>query len=477
MRNGHSRKPPPKPSSRCWCCLSPSDEVRRLNDEIARLKWENDVLRSGGTPDASLGRSMGRSPSYKTLASLANGKLSPAASPRVTIMDADDHEPAHMTWLLEQLSEHQREKLQARPDSFKVVDLSRVRLEKAELNHVVGLLNQASGGLAQLQQLVLAECQLRPPAARRLAEGLRLSETLRSLDLKSNALSDRGKDPEPMCRLAGAIGRGAALSKVDLSSNGFCQQYYVPELDLRAEVVAASTSAYPLGAPVDASPGGPRTAPASPNIAGGRRAMQTSSGTLDGPPKGLKRGSRARVAAREVAVVKPVDAEGEVCVQDITVILCLGAALNEPECRLRELRLADNELGVAGARALCDSLKTSPPLQHLDVASNRLGPEGCQLFLSALLTNTSLGFLSLADNNLCDLERRSSIFSLSGTELGGASATRACVKVLLEAVRTSRGLKTLVLAENNLQADHQAQLKKANSERTKASKAPIEIDV
>ena len=132
---------------------------------------------------------------------------------------------------------------------------------------------------------------------------------------------------------------------------------------------------------------------------------------------------------------------------------------------------------VAGARALCDSLKTSPPLQHLDVASNRLGPEGCQLFLSALLTNTSLGFLSLADNNLCDLERRSSIFSLSGTELGGASATRACVKVLVEAVRTSRGLKTLVLAENNLQADHQAQLKKANSERTKASKAPIEIDV
>ena len=155
MRNGHSRKPPPKPSSRCWCCLSPSAEVRRLNDEIARLKWENDVLRSGGTPDASLGRSMGRSPSYKTLASLANGKLSPAASPRVTIMDADDHEPAHMTWLLEQLSEHQREKLQARPDSFKVVDLSRVRLEKAELNHVVGLLNQATGGLAQLQQLVL----------------------------------------------------------------------------------------------------------------------------------------------------------------------------------------------------------------------------------------------------------------------------------------------------------------------------------
>ena len=33
-----------------------------------------------------------------------------------------------------------------------------------------------------------------------------------------------------------------------------------------------------------------RTAPASPNIAGGRRALQTSSGTLDGPPKGLKLG-------------------------------------------------------------------------------------------------------------------------------------------------------------------------------------------
>jgi len=90
----------------------------------------------------------------------------------------------------------------------------------------------------------------------------------------------------------------------------------------------------------------------------------------------------------------------------------LGTVLLQPQLRLKELNLADNEIRIDGVRALGDALAVNRSLSFLSLRLNRVTDlGGCALF-DGLRTNTTLTSLDVSNNEIAEKAARSLVLAL-----------------------------------------------------------------
>ncbi|XP_067835777.1 NACHT, LRR and PYD domains-containing protein 3-like [Heptranchias perlo] len=107
----------------------------------------------------------------------------------------------------------------------------------------------------------------------------------------------------------------------------------------------------------------------------------------------------------------------------------LSAALRNPDCKIQELELWDNDLTDSCTEDLSSALSTNRSLTDLDLSDNKLGDSGVKL-LSAALRNPECKIQKLG---LCDV-----------------SLTASCTEDLFSTLSTNRSLTDLDLSNNKL---------------------------
>lgn len=80
--------------------------------------------------------------------------------------------------------------------------------------------------------------------------------------------------------------------------------------------------------------------------------------------------------------------------------LCLCVPLTRECCRPSDVDLSENQLGAAGAQALCAGLSGNQSVQKLWLAGNGLEEQAARYLAELLLAHTGLKFLDLSYNQL-----------------------------------------------------------------------------
>ncbi|XP_067836550.1 NACHT, LRR and PYD domains-containing protein 3-like, partial [Heptranchias perlo] len=133
----------------------------------------------------------------------------------------------------------------------------------------------------------------------------------------------------------------------------------------------------------------------------------------------------------------------------------LSAALGNPDCKIQELGLWDNDLTDSCTEDLSSALSTNRSLTDLNLGNNKLGDSGVKL-LSAALRNPDckiqklhLDDVGLTDSCTDDLSSAlSTNRSLTDLNLGSNSFTDRSVPALRSLILTRRSLKRIRLRGN-----------------------------
>lgn len=80
----------------------------------------------------------------------------------------------------------------------------------------------------------------------------------------------------------------------------------------------------------------------------------------------------------------------------------LGIPLTEECCQLLDVDLSENQMGAAGAQAICAAITVNPTVQKVRLAGNGLEEHAAQSLAELLLAHTGLKSLDLSYNQLND---------------------------------------------------------------------------
>ncbi|XP_067833222.1 NACHT, LRR and PYD domains-containing protein 3-like [Heptranchias perlo] len=143
----------------------------------------------------------------------------------------------------------------------------------------------------------------------------------------------------------------------------------------------------------------------------------------------------------------------------------LSAALRNPDCKIQELGLCDNDLSDSSTEDLSSALSAKRSLTVVDLSYNKLGDSGVKR-LSAALSNPDckiqklhLDGIGLTDSCTEDLvSALSTNRSLTDLSLGSNSFTDRSVPALRSLILTRRRLKRIWLGGNQFSPNRKRQL-------------------
>ncbi|XP_072892298.1 NACHT, LRR and PYD domains-containing protein 3-like [Hemitrygon akajei] len=120
----------------------------------------------------------------------------------------------------------------------------------------------------------------------------------------------------------------------------------------------------------------------------------------------------------------------------------VSVALRRPECKIQKLELREVGLTDSGAEDLVSTLSTNPSLTELNLSGNKLGDSGVKLVSAALrnpeckIKELRLGDVGLTDSGAADLASAlSTIRSLTELNLGSNKLGDSGVKLVSAALR------------------------------------------
>ncbi|XP_067836534.1 NACHT, LRR and PYD domains-containing protein 12-like [Heptranchias perlo] len=150
----------------------------------------------------------------------------------------------------------------------------------------------------------------------------------------------------------------------------------------------------------------------------------------------------------------------------------LSAALRNPDCKIQELRLCDNDLTDSCTEDFVSALITNRSLMVLDLGNNKLGDSGVKL-LSAALRNPdckiqTLGLYNVGLSDSCTEDLGSALStnrSLTGLNLGLNSFTDRSIPTLRSLILTCRSLERIWLGGNQFGSNGKNQLKSLRESR------------
>ncbi|XP_067833840.1 NACHT, LRR and PYD domains-containing protein 3-like [Heptranchias perlo] len=150
----------------------------------------------------------------------------------------------------------------------------------------------------------------------------------------------------------------------------------------------------------------------------------------------------------------------------------LSAALRNPDCKIQELRLCANGLTDSCIGDLSSALSTNRTLTGLDLNFHKLGDSGVKLLSEALRTpdckiqKLGLDDVGLTDSCMEDLvSTLSTNRSLMYLDLGSNSFTDRSVPALRSLILTRRSLEWIGLGENQFSSNGQRHLESLRESR------------
>jgi len=141
-------------------------------------------------------------------------------------------------------------------------------------------------------------------------------------------------------------------------------------------------------------------------------------------------GAKVIYHGNEVTVIKGVDSDGDIKIEDLTGVRAIANML-EVNKVLTSLNLSGNEVGAEGAKALASALEVNAVLTSLNLYYNNIGPSGALAIAGALKVNKALASALRVNGVLTSL-------NLSYIEVGAEGA-----KALASALEVNAALTSL----------------------------------
>ena len=236
-----------------------------------------------------------------------------------------------------------------------------------------------SSGTVTLEHVDLSSCRIRPAGAQRLAQALRVNNSVKTLKLSCNAVGDEGaKALAKMLKTKNSRTVYTSLEHIDLyncSIEPVGTQHLAQALRVNTSVKTLKLSCNHLR---------DKGARALAEMLGGKRAE--SSGTVNT--------TLEHVYLRNCYI-------GPIGAKRLAQALCVNNSV-------KTLKLSGNAVGDEGAKVLAKMLKRKnsravyTTLEHIDLSDCRIGPAGAQYLAQALRVNTSVKTLKLFNNPLDD---------------------------------------------------------------------------
>ena len=240
--------------------------------------------------------------------------------------------------------------------SLTSIDLGRNCIGKEMALQLIRILSQR-----QMVSVGLARCNLSGDGAQAVAEYIRVSASLTSIDLSNANLTDHGEDLSAVIAIAEAIGGSRSLTSINLRSNNFGSKgaKHIAE----GIAVSASLKSIDLGN----------------NQIG-----------VEGCTCIVK---SIAVSARLTGINLGYNDFEKQC----TRLLMEGVLASDS---LTDINLKGNDIGCEGAQAIADVIIAGASLTSINLAYNFIGPEGAYYIAKAMASSASLKSVNLRDNIL-----------------------------------------------------------------------------
>ncbi|CAE7598878.1 NLRC3 [Symbiodinium sp. CCMP2456] len=299
--------------------------------------------------------------------------------------------------------------------------------------------------IKEVRILTLSCKRLGDSDAEALAEAIKVSPSIESIDLSSNQIGDMGAKA-----LAEACKVSSSIRRIELASN------HIGDAGAQAfaEAIRASHSLIYIDLTFNKmkDQGVKAVSDAVRDSSSNKEAFLEGNVIQDATIKALQ-------AAKVISVIRFKEAPAEVRLRDMLLADPDAIALAEAikmKSSIRKLDLRWNQIGDCGARALVEAIKVTPSIESIDLRSNQIGDAGAQLLAEVIRSSSLLTWIEVSSNRIGDVgtqalaEVLASNSSITEINLQHNKIGDAGVQALAEVFKVHCSIKKIDLSRNKV---------------------------